>query len=287
VVGRPSTEAPKAKKRHNQVIVLFSAKGGSGATTLAINAARTYVRAKRSVCIVDMNLHVGDVRSALSMRRATTLVQALKWAHEGTPCTPSVLSRHESGIAVISQVGVVDDLDTIVPDQLPELIANLRKSFDNIVLDGIRDFSDIALAVLDTADQVVVIAVPEVLAIRNTKWIVDILRRIGYRSRELAVLLNRHTPMSWEHVDTMRKLLSPTAILTLDSDPKTALLALERGAPLFDLAPDQPLTHKIEEIAWVLAGEEEAREDVSRHRGSAHGPWPTWLGWLPRLFGGE
>ncbi|MBI5507806.1 MAG: AAA family ATPase [Deltaproteobacteria bacterium] len=260
ILDRPTTDRDVrdrgAHKADHQVIVLFSAKGGCGSTSLAVNVAQALAKGKRAVCVLDMDLQVGGVRSALGLRRVTTVAQALKWTEEGTPCTPALLARHESGVAAIAQAGTVEELDTIVPEKLPKLVANLRKSFTTIIVDGVRDFSETTLAILDAADTVAVVAVPEVLAIRNAKWIFEILRRIGYSPDELALIVNRHATWVATYVEATRKLFLPTPTHTVPFDAEIVTESLDRGILLDDLDPHRHVTRGIARLAWTLVGEE-------------------------------
>jgi Flp pilus assembly CpaE family ATPase len=175
-----------------------------------------------------------------------------------------MFSRHESGISVISQVGSLDDLDKIDAEALPTLVGDLRRLFDVLVIDGVRDFSDNVLAILDVADKIAIVTVQEVLAVRRARWAFNILRKIGYDPRDLTVVVNRYETPSEIPLKTIEKIFAPAVVLPVDNDSSLVRQSLNRGVPVGSLNAGHRLTKDVERIAANLIGRPiEDLDDVS------------------------
>ena len=71
-------ELPARASDRAKIITVFSAKGGSGKTTVAINlAVALNDGGARQVCLVDLDLAFGDVAISLQLTPTRTLIDAL------------------------------------------------------------------------------------------------------------------------------------------------------------------------------------------------------------------
>ena len=248
------------KKRggDNGVVVFFSCKGGSGATALAANVAHYYARDQYKTCLVDLDLQLGDCLAALALQAKTTTAQCIGMLKRGEQITAKDLPQHASGVSVVSQVGAIDDLDKINAEGMAALVEGLRTSFDMVVVDGVRDFSDNVLAVLDVADRIAIVTVQEVLAIRRARWAFTILRKIGFDPRDITVVVNRFDPELEIPFATLKRVFEPGKVLAVPAEARLVLQSLNRGVPLLELNPTHTLTRNIGRMASTLAGDVEA-----------------------------
>ena len=67
----------------------------------------------------------------------------------------------------VSQASHLDDLDAQLVERLPALMTTLAEHFDYVLVDGIRDLGDYALAVLDMTDDIVLVLTQDVPAVRR------------------------------------------------------------------------------------------------------------------------
>ena len=238
------------------VVVFFSCKGGAGATSLAVNTANSYVRQKQPTCILDLDLQLGDALAALGMQPKYTIGQAVGAQKKGEGVHPRAFTRHASGIAVLSQVGSLDDLDKINAEALSNLVGQLRAHFGMVVVDGVRDFSDNVLAVLDAADKIAIVTVQEILAIRRSRWAYHILRKIGFETSDIMVVVNRCAVVSEIPVATIKKMFEPSTVLIIPADEKVVTDSLNRGVPLAETQPMHTVTRHIDYMSNVLLGRE-------------------------------
>jgi pilus assembly protein CpaE len=175
------------------VIVVFGCRGGAGATTLAVTLASALAQRGKETCLVDLDILLGDVLVALDMEPKTS-VTAL--AREAITMDGAALRRrmlhHDAGFYAVAQCGRMDDVDAELAERVPTLLDALARQFDAVVIDGLRDFGDHALAALDAADEIALVFTQDVAGVRRAARVVEVCRKLGYADGKLRLVLNRH-----------------------------------------------------------------------------------------------
>ena len=250
---RATPAAARIKRRVvNQVVVFFSCKGGSGATALAANTAYAAVQAQQTACIFDVDLQLGDALAAFGLTPRFSISQAIHLAHERQQLSRSLLPSHTSGVHVLSQVGNLNDLDKITPEAVSSLLPSLRQHFETVIVDGVRDFGDNVLAMLDAADKVVIVCVQEVLAIRRARWAFGILRKIGFEAEDLTLVVNRYNVDNEIPLGSISTMFEGAQVVPLVGDAALVTQSLNRGVPLAELRADHPLVAGMDRLSGHL-----------------------------------
>src|SRR5262249_51177114 len=150
-----------------KILCVFGCRGGAGATMLAVNVAAAFGKGGKSVVLVDLDLQLGDVFVALDLDAPTSLASLSREGKSlGGAALRRRLVRHDSGVYVLAQTGRLDDIDEGLAERIPGLLTALAEHFDHVVVDGVRDFGDHALAALDVADKVAMVVTQDVQAVR-------------------------------------------------------------------------------------------------------------------------
>lgn len=235
------------------VTVLFAGHGGSGCTTLACNMASALARAGRSVCIVDLDLQLGDSLGMLDlapkcpMSRLAREMESFDWEMLET-----MLARHRSGVHVVSQVGCLEELNELTPLKIPLLIQRLQQRFDHVIVDGLRDFSDNALAVLDSAKQIILVASQDVPAVRGAARRLHIFRRLGYTTDRIQVVVNRYAKDNPVSTAAITESIGVAPAFLVSDDDQSVQRAVGAGATLHQAAPRSPACQEVDLISRAL-----------------------------------
>ena len=240
--------------RRGALTVVFGCRGGSGATTLAINTAAQLVRAGRSVCVVDLDLHLGDVFVALDLEAPTSLAAVAREA--GSLDATSLrrrLAQHASGLCALSQAGHVDDLDATLPQRLPGLLDTLREHFDHVIVDGVRDFGDAALPALEAATQVLVVVTQDVPSVRRAARVLGILRRLGVDESRARLVVNRAVRGAAIDDTAIERALALKVAARVREDDRVAR-ALDDGVLLLDIARTRKIAGDLAAVATLVGG---------------------------------
>lgn len=258
-----------------QVITVFPAKGGVGATAIATNLAGAVQRAGLRVLVLDLDLHLGDVLSFLDLPATYSITDVLsnmkRLDHD---LLDTSLTTHPSGVKVLGQSGKVEEAEHVRGAEIASLIEFLRRHYDRIVIDGVRGFDEISLSALDASHHVLMVLTQDVPAVRNTQRCLDLFRRLGYEGDRVHLLLNRFQKGSKITPEVITDALGVAPAFQLANDFPAVIGAINRGNLLSDVAPRSKLTRDIEAMAPFLAGSERG---VARPQG----------GFLSKLFAGK
>ena len=260
-----SVENIAAKKRiPAQSVLFFSCNGGAGATMLSVSMAAYLARLGQSTCLVDLDLQLGDVFVALDMTPTTSIGSLLK---DETLFGESLIKRrmdhHSSGIYALTQTAHVTDIDDSFVDKLTGLVIRLSDVFDHVIIDGVRDFSDCAIATLDVTSQVVLVVTPDVISIRRAARVITLFTQLGYNADRLCLVINRMTNNPQIHVHEIEQALSLRIEGIIPENSKQVQTAFTEGNPLCSTSEATLLEESIEEMAQRITIKEEYGNDAS------------------------
>jgi pilus assembly protein CpaE len=235
------------------VITLFPTRGGVGCTSLATNLGHALQKSGHRVCLVDFDLHLGDVLSFLDLPGTYSITDVL--ANIGRldrELLDASIARHASGVRVLAQSGNVEEADRVRPLEVSQLLGFLRRHYDWVLVDGVRGFDEMSLAALDASQKILVVLTQDVPAVRNAKRCLDLFRRLGYADAKVNLVVNRFQ----KNPDITARVIEETTGLalmaTLGNDFQVAITAINRGVPLHTVAPRSRLTKDIEHLADLL-----------------------------------
>src|SRR5512141_369136 len=146
-----ATEGSLSKPPLGRMIAFYGAKGGVGATTVAINTAiALHQDHDRKVVLVDGVLQFGDHRVFLDLgpdRKSIT--DAVQAPTVDADLMKSILVKHDSGIDLLLAPASPEEGDLIREERLTEVLALLRSMYDFVIIDVEKRLGDLTLSVLD------------------------------------------------------------------------------------------------------------------------------------------
>ncbi|WP_243337471.1 AAA family ATPase [Anaeromyxobacter soli] len=237
----------------SSVTAFFPAKGGMGATTVAVNAAAAVAASGARACLVDLELQLGNAMSLLDLQSTYTVSDVLANLRRlDRDLLDSSVAKHRAGMSVLAQGERLDEADKIDAPAVTQLVGFLRQHYGSVLLDGLHGFDERSLAALDASDRVVVIVTQEVPAVRNAQRTVEIFRKLGYDDAKLLLVVNRYQARS----NVTREVIADTVGLpvtaTVANDFALLAKAVGRGATLAEVGPRAPITRDVAAIAALL-----------------------------------
>lgn len=221
-----------------QIVVVFPAKGGMGATTIAANLGVLLAGAGKSVVLVDLDPHLGDLAVLLDVTPSYTIGDVLRNRQRlDKELLMGSLARHRSGAWVLAHADRLEDADGIGQAELAGLLALLARHFDYVICDGVHSFDENAIAALDAADRLLLVLTQDVPALRNARRCIDVFRRLGYHDDKLRLVVNRYERSRRVDLDLVRETLGSAIHATVPLDSTAATRAVDRGVLLVELSP--------------------------------------------------
>jgi pilus assembly protein CpaE len=218
-----------------KVISLFGVKGGVGTTTMAVYLAMHLVKkCGKRVLLIDYKHELGHVALHLGLKQSVYhFDELLRNADRlDSDLLDGFVTRHPSGLEVIPS----PDTCAPVPEGSAQAIATvmsyLRTRYDFILVDSSLEYRSSFGAISSASDEVVLIATPDVAALRDLVRRVDHLGLVSGFAEKLKVVVNRSTSTdSVKQEDIVATTHFPVS-LAVPNNYTGLLQALNNGEPL-------------------------------------------------------
>jgi pilus assembly protein CpaE len=246
-----TTEGSLGKPPLGRMIAFYGAKGGVGATTVAINTAiALHMEHDRKVVLVDGVLQFGDHRVFLDLgpdRKSIT--DAVSAPTVDADLMKSILVKHDSGVDLLLAPGSPEEGDLIREDRLTEVLALLRSMYDFVIIDVEKRLGDLTLSVLDHADEIHIVMTADLSCLKNVRLALEALDRIGYDRTRLRLVLNRSNAFTGISVGAAENALKREFETKIMNEYRTAITAQNSGKPFSYARPDAALSKEISGLA--------------------------------------
>jgi len=136
-----------------KLLLVYSPKGGTGCSTVAINLAIALQQVtSKKVALVDASLQFGDVAVLLDLRGNHSIAEAVAQIDTlEVDQLVALMSPHQSGIKVLPAPTSPEMAEVVTSDHLKTIIGLLRREFAYIILDTWRYLDDTILSTMEIA----------------------------------------------------------------------------------------------------------------------------------------
>lgn len=189
---RISNIAAPPDSQRRRVIAVMSPKGGTGKTTMATNLAVGLSHGlPKQVLLLDLDVQFGDVATALGLVPEHDLADAVKPGPVDLTSLKVFLSRHKSGLAVLSPPDSLARAEEIDADDLKRTIASLSEEFPFVVIDTAAGIDDFSLVALEFATDLLFVSTTDVPSIRAVAKQIEALNYLRITEPKRYFVLNR------------------------------------------------------------------------------------------------
>ncbi len=215
------------------MIAVFSPKGGSGCTTIAINLAIALANSEHRTILVDGSLQFGDVAVMLNMKPVTSVVDLSSRDNDiDADLISSVVQVHRSGLHVLMSPPRPEMADVVTEESLKILWASLRQLYDYIIVDTTSSLNDIALSMLDEADRVLLITQQNLPSLKNVSRFFDLAQSLEYEQKKVWLVVNRLSQKQGISVKDISETLKRPVLMAIPEDDLTVSAAIDQGVPI-------------------------------------------------------
>jgi pilus assembly protein CpaE len=244
-----------------KIIQIYSPKGGTGCTTIAVNLAVALINDETRVVIVDSNLQFGDVAIFLNEQGKNTILDLTPRVDELDPeiIDNVMIKNAASGVHVLASPSRPEDAEKINSDQFIKLLRYLRQYYAYVIVDSSAYLTDITLSVLDIADAIVLVATQDIPSIKNNRLFLDLLLTLSIPADKIAFVMNKYDKRIAISPEKVGENLKQTVLAVIPLDERTVIPAANRGVPFMLNNKSQPAARGI----YILA--EALRAKLVRH----------------------
>lgn len=188
-VATPPTGRLGGGSREGRIVAVFSAKGGVGRTTIAVNMA-AIAAASRSTVIVDADMPFCDVAVMLGVEPRNGLAD-LTGNDLDVERLTNALATHASGMRVLPGPPDPARADAITAPTVHRVMDLLRSVADLTIIDTTCAFDDATLAILEAADEILLVCTTDLASVKNTKVAQSTFKMLGIPEDRVRLVLNR------------------------------------------------------------------------------------------------
>jgi pilus assembly protein CpaE len=244
-------------------IAFIGAKGGVGSSTIAHNIAWSMASLfKSEVVVADLDLAFGTANINFDQDPAQGIAEAVFSPERIDDVYLDRLlaqcSEHLSLLAAPSTLERVYDFDQ---DAFSQIIETAQRSAPLLVLDMPHVWTGWSKATLTKADEVVITATPELANLRNTKNIVDMLKRLRPNDPPPKLVINQAGVPKRPEIKPadFSEPLGITPMAVIPFEPLLFGNAANNGRMLGEMDAAHPAVAIMNEIAHVLTGRSEIK----------------------------
>lgn len=238
-----------------RVVSVFSNKGGNGTTTIAVNLADALVRSQgKKVVLVDLVLAHGDLTMFFNANPVYSILDLARSAEKADQeFLHSLLLKHDSGVYILADPPMIEDAEQITAAQVKEILAALRSMFDFVIVDTPHLFDERTLTTLDMSDDILLVSLLDLPALRNTQKCLDLFGRIGLRDERIRLVLSRYLPGGEITPQRVAQILGCEVFFAVPNDYPTVISSINRGRLLGDIASGKEVTESFRKMSALLA----------------------------------
>jgi pilus assembly protein CpaE len=247
VAVRPS------KKASGRLFVFLSAKGGSGATTLACNYAVSLAKESRQkTLLIDLNLPLGDAAINLGIKAQYTIVSAFQNSSRlDSHFLSGLLVQHSSGLFVLA---APSELDTtyVSANAIDKLLQVACQDFDYVVVDAGSRLDLQRKHLFDESATIYLVTQVGIPELRNSHRLIAQLSAEG--SPKLEIVINRYDPRSLEiDEEHITKALTRPAKWKIPNNYAAVRRMQNTATPITD--EDSPISRAIRQMTLSVCGQ--------------------------------
>jgi pilus assembly protein CpaE len=222
---------PPATK--GKIITVYSPKGGTGCTTIAVNLAVGLHNEATRVVIVDANLQFGDVAVFVNEQGKNTILDLAPRVDELEPeIVEDTLIKHEaSGVRILASPARPEMAEKVAADQFVKVLQYLQQLYAYVVVDTASILTDVVLGTIDISDVIILVTTQEIPAIKNSRLFLDLLQTMGVDRERIVFTMNRYDKRIAITPERISDNLKQVIAATIPLDEKTVITAVNRGVP--------------------------------------------------------
>ncbi|HSF81414.1 MAG TPA: response regulator [Anaerolineales bacterium] len=263
-----------------KVIVVYSPKGGTGCTTLAVNLSIVLHNEETPVILVDGNLQFGDVAVFLNEQGKYSVADLAPRADELDPdVVDEVTVLHSlSKIRILPGPSRPEYAENVTGDQFAKVLNYLRKMYSYIVVDTSSTLTDAVLAAIDIADLIVLLTTQDIPAIKNARLFLDLADILKIDRRRILFTMNRYDKRIGITAEKVGESFKHEVTAMLPFEERVVIPSINRGRPFVMDDKSKPVARAVLSLAEIVrtrikefSQSEQVQEQVSGMKMSRFG----------------
>ncbi len=247
------------KETTSTMITVHSLRGGVGCSTIAVNLALAFKElwGKRTL-VLDSVITAGQVAMMLNTSPRVTLgnyADMPSSSIDEDTLAEDLSILHKNGLYFVAAPKLPVAEDAFSHDFWSKLLDKFIHQNEFIIVDTPHDFSDIAIQMLNSASQVLLVMAPELASLRAAVNALNIYERLGFEESKIKIILNQTINRGGIKQSQIEKALGVPVTYILPYEGDEVIRALNFGEPFILSNPELPISARFEDMAYALSDE--------------------------------
>ncbi len=251
--------------RRGKVFCVINAKGGSGATTVAVNLALALQSMTHNAALVDL-APLGHAALHLNLKPTFGVADALRNLHRlDSSLLESFMTRHHDGLQLLGGATTPVVAEPTTPE-FARLFDMLVSHYRYVVVDLSTRIDASARLVSNVAEEVLLVAQPDVASLWSAARVGQFLAETGTRER-IRMVLNRFRKIPGFDESDAEAAAGIRLLWKIPNQFFAVSSAIDRGAPLVR-QPNLDISRSFTALAQLLTEDDETlkRQAISLFR---------------------
>jgi pilus assembly protein CpaE len=239
-----------------RVYAIFSPRGGSGKTTLAVNlAVQQALEQPERTALLDLSLTFGHTAALLGLEPQTSLaaVPAESLADFDRRTLGQYLIEHSSGLQVLVTGTRPEEGEVVTAAHVRAALGTMKRQFGATFVDCGSSFDEPTIAALEIADRIIVLCTPELNTLRDVRESQRVFGEIiRLDLKRVAFVFNHNQPFAVLGREQFESALEQPMTFELPHAGEAAYKAASRGEPLVTSQSGSAYSKAIEKLVHLL-----------------------------------
>lgn len=216
-----------------KVITVYSPKGGTGCTVLAMNLAIALHNEDTPVVLVDGNLQFGDVAISINEKGKYSVLDLAQRVDElDTETVESMLVKHQhSGVKILAAPARPEIPEQVTGEQFSKVLEFLRHMFAYVIVDTASSLTPPTLAAIDSCDLVILVATQDFASIKNAHLFLELADGSDIHRKRILFVVNRYDKRIQIAPEKVAERIKQELTEAIPLDERTVIPSLLNGTP--------------------------------------------------------
>lgn len=237
-------------------IGLFSLRGGTGVTSLAVNLALALALTRKTqTALVDLAPLGGHAALMLGLRPTGSLADAL-FASKDEVTLDTIKAhviQHSSGVQLLASALNYDHLLHLNDTRLEQLVTVLKSGFPYTLLDIPHVLEPRFGPTLQLFDKLALVLSPDMPSLQSAAMALQGLLRLGVTDNKIVLVVNNTLAQGSLPLDIIQKTIKRPILAAIPYEAEM-IKAVNSGKPLLLSSPQSPAAAAIAKLANLLLG---------------------------------
>lgn len=250
-----------------KTVAVTGVKGGVGASSIAHNLAWALSeRCKVNSTLIDLDLNFGTTGLDFNQDAAATIADALMSPDRFDDAVMGrLISKATDRLSLFTAPATLDRTYNLDPETYTRVLEQVRGSVPFVVLDLPHIWSDWFKSTVISADELIVVAGPDLASLRNGKNLIDFLKAARPNDNPPKLVLNMVGLPKRPEIPAkdFGQAIGIEPSLVLPFDAQLFGTAANNGQMIFDVGADSKVAQGLDQLAAELTGREIQTEKPS------------------------